>query len=307
MASPSALPSIGVVVHVFDRTEAIGHEFRPKRCPHDAQFAVSQDRAAYTPEEMDDGCAWGSADLRMHVSASCVFAGHAHRRQAAASTQRGGGAVGGARGGGRSGARGGQIPLFQSGGEGGLIFAPGAANCLSCAWSGDGGTMGRACHPAQPAKPRGLLGSVRAPPGMGAGAATTGCVSGCVSQATAGGESALDPKFWCSEARAAESGEGAWCSGRPWRPTELGAMLRWQPRAGYNELILLPDCWRANLPHSVEALFYPKARCTEGSPCRHKLRSLHQLLRSQYGKYAPPLLSMDLSDWDAPFAVDGQM
>ena len=48
-----SLPDIGVVVHVFDQTEAVGHEYRPKDCPHDAQFAKTHDRAEYTPEEMD--------------------------------------------------------------------------------------------------------------------------------------------------------------------------------------------------------------------------------------------------------------
>ena len=279
---------------------------------------------------------------RMHVSASCIYAElagdlardpthslhqlagrgrlrlllsagrHArHLRGAGAGAGGGGGGGGGAGGGGRAhgetSGRPEQIPLFRNGGDGGIVFSPGEANCLSCAWPADGGTMGKTCSDE-----RGWAGLVAGAPKQGRPEGRmereggVRCVSGCVSQETAGGVSALDDRFWCSEAVASTAGEGTWCSGRPWRPTDLGTMLRRDdidPK--YNELILEPACWRANLPHSVEALFYPMSDdCAEGSRCRSKLRALHESLRSRYGPYAPPLLSMDLEDWDAPFAVD---
>ena len=87
-----------------------------------------------------------------------------------------------------------------------------------------------------------------------------------------------------------------------WPPANLSSMLHIQEGVSkdiYNELVLDSNTWVANLPHSIEAVFYPKG-CSQATEDR--ARAAHAALVQRY-KTETPLFVLDVSNWQAPFAV----
>ena len=68
---------------------------------------------------------------------------------------------------------------------------------------------------------------------------------------------------WCN-AKAAEGVDG-WCSGKPYRPEDLGVMLAgWSKHGtGYNEIIVDTAWVDSHLPESVEAVLWDRATHTQ--------------------------------------------
>ena len=117
----------------------------------------------------------------------------------------------------------------------------------------------------------------------------------------------------------------------PWRPEDIDVVLRiharlwhehWQGLGsftGYNEAVVDPDTWIANLPHSIEAVFYLEQGnpfCAEapndagqGDSCPEaecRARRMHQQMLIHYGlngsdPRAPTLVTFDAADWERPF------
>jgi hypothetical protein len=73
---------------------------------------------------------------------------------------------------------------------------------------------------------------------------------------------------------------------------------------GYNELVFSFDVWSAQLPATVEAFFYPlAAECARVDDCEARTRRAHHAFTAAYPQSAVPLLTLDPTDWHAPFAV----
>ena len=119
----------------------------------------------------------------------------------------------------------------------------------------------------------------------------------------------------------------------PWRPEDIDIVLRvhariwhqhWQGLGsftGYNEAVVDPDTWIANLPHSIEAVFFLDQAdpfCAEapnsagqGEGCREaecRARSMHERMLRHYGfpkngsdPRAPSLVTFNSNDWERPF------
>ena len=154
---------------------------------------------------------------------------------------------------------------------GGFVLRPEALatpsrNGVLCAYAADAHTFDLTC----------------APPGV-----SDGCAPGC--------------KF------AGRMAEGA----RP--PMQLAAVLadyvdptrtRVNTRK-YNELVLDFEVWRAALPRTIEAFFYPSTEaCAAHDECEPRTRRAHAAFRAAYPHDPPPpLLTIDPMNWAAPFAV----
>ena len=113
-----------------------------------------------------------------------------------------------------------------------------------------------------------------------------GCIPGCIVPGPNDGG-------WCTEG---ESGNG-WCDGRPWKPEQLELLSgKYRRGSSHNEVVLDSKDWGANLPHSVEAFFYP-AGCIM---CERTVREVHCQFLAAY----------DLTACDVPlvrFWMDGHL
>ena len=148
-------------------------------------------------------------------------------------------------------------------GGGGIILNPEASRLL-CAYGGDGGTRGKLCHPP------GVSGS---------------CIPGCASGS---------PQ-WCNPDDAVYD-NGAWCGGRPWRPTDFGKFIELDKLSStYNEVVADGSYWNKHLPHSVEAII--------GSPGDPAARALHAEFLQTYGLTSEqvPLVTFNKEISEAPF------
>ena len=73
---------------------------------------------------------------------------------------------------------------------------------------------------------------------------------------------------------------------------------------GYNEVVLDFDVWRSHLPDTILAFFYPAlAACRHADECEARTRRAHRRFVSEYPASNVPLLTLDQSAWQAPFAV----
>ena len=95
-----------------------------------------------------------------------------------------------------------------------------------------------------------------------------------------------------------------------YRPTALRDMLAdfgkrpSQGGRGYNEIVVGEARWHTRLPHSFEAFFYPlTSNCRRRPECEAHTRAVHADFLRDYPGSAVPLLSLDPSNWEAPFAV----
>jgi hypothetical protein len=162
--------------------------------------------------------------------------------------------------------------------SGGFIAAPSEMKVL-CSYPHDGGTMDRLC----------LNGDGTAiNPGVP-------CVPGC-------GCKDSEPKPCKNSCIAHPPSPASGVHQCAWPPANLSSMLHIQEdiqKDIYNELVLDSKTWVANLPHSIEAVFYPKG-CSQVTEDR--ARAAHAAL-VQHFKIETPLLILDTSNWETPFAI----
>lgn len=187
------------------------------------------------------------------------------------------------------------IPLFSL--DGGVILRPSDIHAL-CGYGTDGGTDDSkplACNSPK-------------------------CIPGC-------GE----PPLWCSMANVEDDGPGARCGFgrgkggvRPWKSEELsgpgGLFDVFEKHGeGYNEVVVSPDAWIANLPHSIEGIFYVECeddaenihfRASDGSGTAANCQEAREAAIAAHGqvltKYSLsqgqfPLFKLRTSNWADPF------
>ena len=71
---------------------------------------------------------------------------------------------------------------------------------------------------------------------------------------------------------------------------------------GYNEVVLSFDVWRAQLPNTIEAVFYPTSgRCVGYDDCEGRTRRVHAALEQAFPDSHVPLLTLDPMNWLQPF------
>jgi hypothetical protein len=173
----------------------------------------------------------------------------------------------------------GSIPLFSYSRGGVLINPEEALSNMTCSWPGDGGSMTRTNH---------------------------GC--GCQN------DSSLIPNTThtkCVEAQPCDNwcdpvGPGPFikCHQCAWKESQLGQMLTLQSQASsqYNEVLVTASNWRAGLPHTIDAFFFP-SNC--GAPCRDEVTATHAQFLQKFAKTAAevPLLSLDITSKLTPFSA----
>jgi hypothetical protein len=127
---------------------------------------------------------------------------------------------------------------------GGIILKPDDALIL-CGYAADGGTRSKLCPGTPRPKP-----SAR-------------CIGGCLTDSSKGG--------WCP----AKSAGGGWCEGRPFRPADLGQLLKYHrdvPNPGpldhgkYNEIVIGALCAREHTQPSAHAQPQSVAHCPNCPP-----------------------------------------
>ena len=174
--------------------------------------------------------------------------------------------------------------LFNTAGGLVLKMSSDGVNRIFCAMSGDGGTMSIVCEP------RG---------------ASDYCLPGCWSCLDEDGnapDGVCEPS-WCTVERPWQCG---------WRPTELSNMMQQQEHdlensvcqidnKCYNEILVDTATYVANLPHSLEAIFYLS---TSSSQDEQHARLVHSTFLAATGMTpsAVPLLRLALNNHAAPFA-----
>ena len=88
-----------------------------------------------------------------------------------------------------------------------------------------------------------------------------------------------------------------------WRPVDLAYMLELQMGApyNYNELVVGTQRWLQDPVASIEAFFFSRGAGDQ----EQKASAVHSSLIAEYGhaRSQIPLLSLDLTRGDAPFAV----
>jgi len=93
-----------------------------------------------------------------------------------------------------------------------------------------------------------------------------------------------------------------------YRPNDLGRMLDdYATRAGagrgYNEVIVSQARWQDRLPWTFEAFFYVASdSCAADVGCERKTRNAYAAFQREYPDSGVPLLTIDPTDWEAPFA-----
>ena len=72
----------------------------------------------------------------------------------------------------------------------------------------------------------------------------------------------------------------------------------------YNEVIISQARWQERLPFSFEAFFYPDTTsCARRAECETKTREAHAAFMREYPMSGVPLLKLNPTAWEAPFAV----
>ena len=153
-------------------------------------------------------------------------------------------------------------------GRSGLVMRPDErAFRLLCSYAGDAGSQNKLCTDG--GLPR--------------------CVPGCTHDSATGFCDPVSANF-----------DGGYCEGRPFRPADLGLMLRAHRNirtAGYTELIFDPIAWLNNLPIAVEAFWY----ISDPAVARQAQADFHRAF-PEAG--TTPVVRLDLTRKDAPFEQD---
>jgi len=178
---------------------------------------------------------------------------------------------------------GGQIPNYSQvnvNAAAGLVLNPAFTRVL-CAYPYDGGTAGRTCDPV---------------------GVSQSCVPGCFQFDREGGGPG-----WCDE-----DNRGSSCAFKPNKMADMMESQRNVPWSGgvstYNEVVIDMEQWLAWLPQSIEAVWFLKSgNCYAGGSmlCEQFARRVHAQLLQQYGVTDKdlPLLTLDVFNWDKPFAM----
>ena len=92
-----------------------------------------------------------------------------------------------------------------------------------------------------------------------------------------------------------------------YRLSDLEALLsdfvKRRPQRGYNEIVISSARWEQQLPFTFEAFFYPRtSACTADPMCEGATRTAHARFVAEFPESGMPLLTLDPSDWQAPFA-----
>lgn len=106
------------------------------------------------------------------------------------------------------------------------------------------------------------------------------------------------------QAAACEDAWGNPTVASPWRPQDLGTMLRLAAASGvYNELIVDSRYWDHHLPDAVEGIF--TTADANGRRGEAEARRVHRAFVAKYGlrEAEHPLLVLDRSNWEAPFRI----
>jgi len=158
----------------------------------------------------------------------------------------------------------GTIGIFDST-RGGFIYAP-AYTEVFCSYVGDGGSMNpdKACDGGE-----------------------DDCLPGC------------GFAYWCNQ-----TSDWGTCA---FRKSNLTNMIERDMSSvyPYNEIVVSGKARVDNLPHTVEAIFYPKtANCSAGSQCLMEVQNMQKDMMAEFGLTSAemPLLELDLSNWQVPFA-----
>ena len=169
------------------------------------------------------------------------------------------------------------------GGQGGVIFRPEHTRIL-CSY---GGGARAKLRPRLPASPPEILCARAAD-----GGTRDGCQRehGCQNNGCGPSRDAVFWRdSWCN-VELIEAVDG-WCSGKPYLPEDLGAMLRGWSTYGtvYNEVVVDTAWVDARLPHSVEAFLWDRAA--------------HEQFLALYGVSAVdyPLVGVRYDDPNEPF------
>lgn len=202
----------------------------------------------------------------------------------------------------------GALPLYSTS-LSGLILSPRREhNHLLCSYPYDAGTAERNCWP---------LGD------------SDWCSPGCTPKDGAWGWH-TGGEWWCNQRRgwpcawppdALSSMLEVWgrIRANPWRTAEADVPREFVPFYGqkfYNEIVLEFAPFSANMPRSVEAIFYIEGECDDARPqpwlggraqpkCEEYARWVHQTLQETWPSEGAqiPLLRLDLYDRANPFRV----
>lgn len=172
-----------------------------------------------------------------------------------------------------------------SGGGGGMILNPSGLRVL-CAYGGNHTDIAASSR-AQTCQPDGKSWTT---PGAG-------CVPGCAS-------AVLGEDTFCAPQLARDD----WCQGKPWRPSDVDAMMSAAKVADPNRpiasevLVLDGASFRAQQPHSVDAIFFGATEADGGKAARAMhLSFLQAFPEVHYADF--PLLIYDARDPVTPFTV----
>lgn len=188
---------------------------------------------------------------------------------------------------------GGNIPVYSFS-LGGLVFNPSQVT-LSCAYPYDVGSLWRTCI----------------------GQPQWSCIPGCTKDGIT---------TWCNEGMD-PSDTGAPCA---WAPRDLRLCMegrdelarrgtrpthkKWDDHKFYAELIFDVPRYEAALPHPIEAVFFlwdglrqrgmDCADAHDGTKCETYARAAHQRILEYFNleAYEVPLVTLDLWNWERPFA-----
>jgi hypothetical protein len=75
----------------------------------------------------------------------------------------------------------------------------------------------------------------------------------------------------------------------------------------YNEIVIDSEEWTNNLPHSIEAFFYPVNDTACQEPCQRFAATAHRKFLQKYPDYYVPLLQLDRTDMTTPFSQGSAM
>ena len=186
----------------------------------------------------------------------------------------------------------GRIPMFSVH-VGGVVLSP-FHNQLWCSFAFDAGTLRRKCRRQEMVE--------------------SSCLPGCTHSST------RPDTLWC------DAGASGWpCA---FRPSDLREMLQlreelrarnrkpegkyWDDGKFYDELVFDPSRFIAELPASIEAVFFLDVGegCPEDPPmCEQYARAFTQAMQRHFGVTDAelPLLRFDPYNWDAPFSAAGDM
>jgi hypothetical protein len=253
----SVLAEAGVLIHQFDGFELYGQPWRP------GWGGSMLDACQPTCPPGAHATCWECDQPGDRASASLIYAGERTRDDRWA------------------------IPLFSS--EGGVVLNPHRAAIL-CAYSGDGSTQSKVCHPP------GVHRATKKHPA---------CVPGCTHDQGYCNGAADELIFgWCRCSL-------GFCQGQKqaWEPSDLAKMMRqfqvygdtYNPAhgdgSGYNEIVVDGQQWDAALPGVIEA-FFSVSSGGDATAAHAAFLSTYSLTNVNV-----PHMRLQPSRWEAPFEL----